>query len=132
LRVRRSHDLKRWLMKEVWGKDIGRKPSGKALSSTGKEPTRNYRYRAWIRSLPCAACGLTPGGQAAHTGTDRGIGQKASDYSCIPLCADCHIYRTDAYHRIGRKDFERTFDLHCAQLVRRLNRLWFLSFRVGS
>jgi hypothetical protein len=31
----------------------------------------------------------------------------------------------DAYHRIGRDEFERRHDLDIQDLVRRLNRLWF-------
>ncbi len=30
----------------------------------------------------------------AHTGTDGGTAEKASDYSCVPLCRVCH----DFYH----------------------------------
>ncbi len=32
---------------------------------------------------------------------------KASDYSCVPLCADCHTQAPDAYHRVGKRAFER-------------------------
>jgi hypothetical protein len=117
--------LKRWLMREVCEVGIGRKPPGKAVSSLGRAPARNLRYRTWIRSLPCAGCGQTPAGQAAHTGSDRGMGQKPSDYSCIPLCSDCHIGGPDAYHRWGKMEFEKRFNLNCARLVRRLNRIWW-------
>jgi hypothetical protein len=47
----------------------------------------------------------------AFTGSDGGMGQKASDYSCVPLCADCHN------HRAGKGTFERQhgalFRGHC-------------------
>ena len=53
-------------------------------------PARNWKYRAWMRTLPCAACGTTSGVEAAHTGDDGGLSQKASDYTCVPLCHECH------------------------------------------
>lgn len=90
-----NHHLKRWLMREVHGVEIPRKPPKKATHSTGKPP-RNARYRAWIRSLPCASCGIEPAGEAAHTGSDGGMSQKSSDYSCVPLCSQCHTQSADA------------------------------------
>ncbi|MGO9893603.1 MAG: hypothetical protein ACLPX8_05230 [Bryobacteraceae bacterium] len=83
-------------------------------------PARNWKYRAWIRSLPSAVSGL-PGCEAAHTGTDGGMRQKASDYSCVPLTPEEHI----EYHRVGKREFERATGLDCGHLVQRLNRDWF-------
>ena len=87
-------------------------------------PTRSWRYRQWIRSLPCAACGLEPAGEAAHTGSDGGLRQKSSDFSAIPLCPDCHRFGPGAYHAIGRRQFERRRSIDIDALVRRLNDLW--------
>ena len=115
-----TFQLGRWLMREVHGVIIPRKPARRALGG----PARCWRYRQWIRSLPCAACGLEPGGEAAHTGSDGGMRQKASDYSCIPLCADCHRFGAGAYHAIGRRQFERRRSIDIDGLVRRLNDLW--------
>ena len=50
----------------------------------GRGPARSWRYRAWIRTLPCAACGHNRDIEAAHTGSDGGKAQKSSDYSCVP------------------------------------------------
>jgi hypothetical protein len=88
-----------------------------------RSPARNHKYRAWIRTLPCACCGLEPAGEAAHTGSDGGMRQKASDYSCIPLCSDCHRFAAHAYHRIGRAAFETRFNL---------NRAWFNADRIAG
>lgn len=118
-----THHLKRWLMREVHGVEIGRRPPRKALSSRG--PARNWKYRQWIRTLPCSICGLEPCGEAAHTGSDGGMRLKASDYSCIPLCTNCHTFGPASYHVLGRDAFERRFALSIHDLVRRLNRLWF-------
>jgi hypothetical protein len=50
-------------------------------------------------------------------GTDGGLSMKASDYSCIPLCADCHTRTSEAYHCIGKGGFERAHGLCFAALV---------------
>lgn len=48
------------------------------------KPARDAAYRRWIKSLPCLACGR-------NWNVDPcAISQKASDYTCIPLCRDCH------------------------------------------
>ena len=116
-------------MREVHEVDLPRKAPQKAFSALGNKPARNWKYRAWVRSLPCAVCGLEPAGEAAHTGSDGGMSQKSSDYSCIPLCSDCHTLGEKAYHRIGRETFEARHGLDILQLVRRLNRLWFKAKR---
>jgi hypothetical protein len=49
------------------------------------------------------------------------MSMKASDYSCIPLCPDCHRIGRSAYHRIGRAAFAARHGLDltgkCAGLV---------------
>lgn len=104
-----------------------RKPPAKAKRATPRRgPERNPAYLAWIRTLPCCACGVEGRSEAAHVGADGGVSMKASDLSCIPLCADCHTQRADSYHRIagGRRGFERRYRLKLAALVRRLNAEW--------
>jgi hypothetical protein len=59
--------------------------------------------------------------EAAHTGNDGGMRQKASDYSCVPLCSTCHTMGAEAYHRIGRANFEARWNLDFGGLVQRLN-----------
>src|ERR1035437_10083259 len=65
----------------------GRKPQRRAASSTRKGPPRDPAYLAWVREMPCIACDIEGRSEAAHTGTDGSMSQKASDYSCVPLCA---------------------------------------------
>ena len=104
----------------------GRKaPRKSPRSQTGRGPARNWKYRCWIRSLPCAVCGDTRGIEAAHTGSDGGMAHKASDYTCIPLCGSCHTAGPHAYHRGSRAEFEARYDLDISVLVDRLNSLWF-------
>jgi hypothetical protein len=62
--------------------------------------------------------------EAAHTGTDGGMSMKASDYSCVPLCPDCHTRAPGAYHRIGKQAFEREQGLSFAALAAQLQREW--------
>jgi hypothetical protein len=119
--MRTNFALRCWLAREVLGKTI-RKPPQRATTSRG--PKREEKYRTWIRSLPCATCGIEPAGEAAHTGSDGGMQQKASDFSCIPLCRDCHTVGPFAYHRIGKKAFVRRHELDIASLVKRLNACW--------
>jgi hypothetical protein len=83
-------------------------------------PARNWKYKAWIRSLPSAVSGAGPC-EAAHTGTDGGMSQKASDYSCVPLTAAEHRQ----YHQLGRGGFEARYGVNCRDLVARLNHCWF-------
>ena len=113
--------LERFLAREILGREPLRKPPAKARRET---PERDAKYRAWIRSLPCVACGSERYIEAAHCGTDGGMAQKASDRSCIPLCAPHHRTRADSYHALGRRGFELRHGLDCAALVARLNREW--------
>jgi hypothetical protein len=79
---------------------------------------------AWIRELSCKACGSEGRSEAAHTGSDEGMSQKASDYSCVPLYADCHTQAPCAYHRVGKRAFERHYGICLARVVTQLNREW--------
>lgn len=91
-----------------------------------RKPARNHHYRAWIRTLPCAVCGIEGHGlvEAAHTGSDGGTSMKASDYSCIPLCHAHHRRGPDSYHD-GKETFEQVHGINCREIARKLNRLWF-------
>lgn len=119
--------LERWVAFQVRGK-IERKPPQRTDTSRG--PARDRHYRAWIRTLPCAACGRIENIEAAHTGP-HGLSQKASDYACIPLCIGHHRTGKEALDRIGRQQFERQFGLTVSALTRRLNRIWFEARRLA-
>src|SRR5215471_18254046 len=122
--MKNDHQLRRWLMAEVHGVEIPRKPPQPSVLSRNA-PARNWKYRQWIRSLPCCACGVEPAGEAAHTGSDGGMSHKASDYSCVPLCPECHTQSELAYHRLGKQAFQLCHNVSLAELVKRLNRIWF-------
>jgi hypothetical protein len=46
------------------------------------------RFRRFVKTFACCVCGRRPV-DPAHIGP-KGIGSKASDYTCIPLCRDHH------------------------------------------
>jgi len=106
---------------------------------TGRGPARNWKYRGWVRTLPCAChiveMELGEAGawspcfgavQAAHT-VNNGRGSKGSDYSCVPLCA----YHHQEYDNgLRSKDlFEADHNISMAGLVARLNHEWFAHSR---
>jgi len=117
---RRAWAEMRWLVRAVHGRDIGRKPPERAAIGY-RGPARNARYLAWVRTLPSAVSGLEGNCEAAHTGSDGGWGQKASDYTAIPLTPEEHL----EYHRLGREQFESKYGIDCAKVVRSLNHCWF-------
>ena len=98
-----------------------RKPMRQARTPQRNGPPRDEAYKAWIRSLPCVSCGCSAPTEAAHTGSDGGMSMKASDYSCVPLCALCHRTGSHAYHSADGKRkmearLERTFEEIAAEL----------------
>jgi hypothetical protein len=64
---------------------------------------RRVKHLAFVRQLPCVACGKAAPSEAAHvrTGTDGGVGVKPGDRYAIPLCTACHADQ----HRIGELSF---------------------------
>lgn len=116
----------RYLRFAVLGKvDHPRRPRRRVAQ---RGPARDPKYRAWIRTMVCCACGADFQVEAAHTGSDGGTALKASDYSCVPLCLGCHTGNPRAYHRIGRPAFERLWNLDFGALVLRLN----AAYRTGG
>ena len=82
----------------------------KKRSRPRRGPERNPEYLAWIRTLECLVCGRLPGSapiEAAHTIVlgPKGMWQKSSDFSAIPLCAAHHRENSDSYSTIGTTEF---------------------------
>src|ERR1035441_3388190 len=90
-------------------------------------PNRSPEYLAWIRTLGCAVCSRVSGGatviEAAHTNVlgPRGLGQKTSDFSAIPLCSGHHRETRDSYHRLGEERFVQAQHLELPELITALN-----------
>ena len=56
-----------------------------------RKPFRSEAWRRAVASLPCANCMRTDSVQAAHPNhRGKGMGIKAPDCWCVPLCVDCH------------------------------------------
>jgi hypothetical protein len=83
-------------------------------------PIRHSGYRRSHRSLPCACCNTRRGIEAAHTGP-RGLGQKSSDLSCIPLCHEHHNHGNESYHALGPVKFSERWKLEIPALIVGLN-----------
>jgi hypothetical protein len=64
---------------------------------------RRVQHLAFVRQLPCVACGKAAPSEPAHvrTGTDGGVGMKPGDRYAVPLCAACHAKQ----HRVGELTF---------------------------
>ena len=64
---------------------------------------RRAQHLAFVRQLPCVACGKAAPSEAAHVrlGTDGGAGIKPSDRYAVSLCSSCH----ELQHRFGELRF---------------------------
>jgi hypothetical protein len=91
-------------------KPLPAKRKGPARRET---PLRDPDYKRWIRTLPSVVSGAT-GCDPAHTGSDGGARQKASDDSCVPLTRAEH----EEYHALGREAFARRYGLDVPALCR--------------
>src|SRR5690242_2933110 len=113
----RLEQMLRW---RIFGEWRDRPPRRRAFN---RGPARNEDYKTFIRRQRCCVCGRLPS-EAAHTGMDGGMSQKASDYSCVPLCNVCHTAGGKSYHRIGRKEFERLHRIDFDVIVEGLFTEW--------
>jgi hypothetical protein len=82
------------------------------------QPVRDEAYRRFIRSWPCLVCSTRRQVEAAHTGP-HGIGQKASDASCIPLCREHH-----AEMHQGVLEFQERYQIDIPDVVAMFNAMW--------
>jgi hypothetical protein len=91
-------------------------------SEPRRQPDRDAAYLAWIRTLACAVCGKESGVEAAHTTAlgSRGLSQKSSDYSAIPLCVWHHRGNADSYHAQGERKFAEMHGVDIGEWVSRL------------
>ena len=77
----------------------------------------NLKYREWVRRLPCL-CGLGCYGYVyAHHVRSKGAGGK-DEGNLVPLCNRHHVH---GVHQVGRKTFERSFDIN---LKAEAERIW--------
>jgi hypothetical protein len=75
-------------------------------------------------------CARASGGlnviEAAHTNAlgARGMRQKSSDFSAIPLCSGHHRENPDSYHALGERRFVEKHQLNLLEIVSGLNRCY--------
>jgi hypothetical protein len=83
---------------------------------------RRGQHLAFLRQLPCVACGKAAPSEAAHvrTATDGGVGVKPADRYAVPLCATCHAKQ----HRMGELSF---WSALCIDPLNVSLRLWTIS-----
>lgn len=70
-------------------------------SQPPRAPYRDADYLVFVRTWPCIGCGQSAPCEAHHAG-GHGVGVKADDYSCVPLCRSCHDDVTTHYTVPGR------------------------------
>jgi hypothetical protein len=87
---------------------VPRIPRTLSLDKPKPNLRRRVRHLAFVRQLPCVACGKAAPSEAAHvrtgtdsTGTDSGVGIKPGDRYAVPLCSVCHARQ----HRVGELTF---------------------------
>jgi len=55
------------------------------------KPWRSEKYMKWIREQPCVVCwGKAVPHHLKGVGNMGGVGTKAPDWTCQPLCIKCH------------------------------------------
>ena len=124
--LRRSASLRRTVPLPRGMPPKRRVPVRKMRFQPRRGPERSPEYLAWIRTLPCVVCLRVSGWatvvEAAHTNAlgPRGMSQKASDFSAIPLCSGHHRRTLDSYHRLGEPEFSRTHGIDLEGLVQAL------------
>jgi hypothetical protein len=86
---------------------------------------RCAKYLEWIRTLNCLVCQCAQNDwwiEAAHTAAlgPRGLRQKTSDFSAVPLCANHHRFAPDSYHALGERSFAQRHGLDLVMIVQGL------------
>ena len=82
-------------------------------------PERNKKYREWVRTHPCLACGVSDETIADHHIHKLGKGIKCSDYETVPVCYDHHQEVEKS-----REDFERKYSIDLKEEAERLKGEW--------
>ena len=101
---------------------VARIPRSLVRRKPKPNPRRRVQHLAFVRQLPCVACGKAAPSEAAHvrTGADGGVGMKPGDRYAVPLCTACHAKQ----HWVGELGF------WCALRIDPLSvalRLWTVS-----
>ena len=91
---------------------------------------RDLEFMRWVKTLPCLLVGEGPYSsvvEADHAGLDVGMGQKADDMTCVPLCSSHHLDRhacTGFFRGRGRL-WKRSWRREAIAKTQQLHRDWF-------
>lgn len=77
---------------------------------TKHKPARSEEYLDYIRRKPCWVC---QGNSEPHHTGERGVGQKGSDFSAMPLCTKHHR----ECHDMGKDTFQERYEVVLAEAV---------------
>lgn len=97
----------------------------RAILRNYSKPVKDVPYLIFVRHFPCVGCGSSRRIEAAHIGP-RGLKQKTSDCTALPLCFDCHQGGNKSLHKIGSELFEIQRGLVFADLQSMFNHWFFL------
>ena len=88
---------------------------------------RRVHHLAFVRQLPCVACGKAAPSDAADVriGTNGGVGRKPGDRYAVPLCTTCHAKQ----HRVGELTFWSTLRVDPLNVAWRL---WTISADIAA
>jgi len=89
---------------------------------SAEKPVRSRAYMQFIKRFPCLVCGKKWGIDPCHTGP-HAYGEKASDYTCIPLCRKHHEEFDSAPETFARKHHLNIPALICGFLRRWAERM---------
>jgi hypothetical protein len=78
-------------------------PQGHRARQSQAELAPAGQHLAFVRQLPCVACGRAAPSDAAHVrkGANGGVGVKPADRYAVPLCNACHALQ----HGVGELSF---------------------------
>ena len=88
-------------------------------------PVEDSAFLSFVRKFPCCCCYSTRRVEAAHIGP-RGLKQKTSSFTTLPLCFQCHQDGANALHKIGPENFQAVHGLDFAALQQMFNHFFFL------
>lgn len=76
----------------------------------------DLEYEAFVRGKPCSVPGCNRPGVVHHLGNRRN-----DSYSSMPLCDGIdgghHRLSKNSYHVLGQKEFERTHNINCYEVL---------------
>jgi hypothetical protein len=107
-------NLHSWLMYQVHGVRLPRR-----RRKPRRGPDQAEVYRDWIRQQPSCVSKSPRNIEACHTGP-RGLWQKSSGYTCIPLTHEEHM----ELHRIGPWKFQAKYRIDFEVIIEGLFTEW--------